>query len=228
MLKTEALDRMCTHGWLATTPAHFRAAVLPNCDLITVQRGEVFFAAGDPGGGIYGVASGRLEVHVASGLEDATLAHFNDPGHWFGEIAAFGGGRRRVTVVAASRTELLRLSAANMQRITEQDPEAWKHFARLLAMNFAIAMAVVMALRFEHPLQRVAATLRNLVEDCPAGSPVATVSQTDLGALTVLSRNTISLVLADLEQRHIVQRRYGKVEICDLDALLQVIDAPRA
>lgn len=226
MIKASGMEILSSRGWLATTPAPFRAAVLPNCDLITVDRGQTFFAAGDDGGGIYGVVSGRLEVHVSSGLEDPTLAHFNDPGQWFGEIAAFGGGKRRVSIIASAHTELLRLSQANMQRITERDPEAWMHFAKLLAMNFSTAMAVVAALRFEQPLQRVAATLRNLVGSDRSHKPTITLSQSDLGALTVLSRYTVSLALAEMERQHVIQRRYGRIEIVDLNALRNMIWAP--
>lgn len=227
MLKTNAMANLSDRGWLATTPAHFRAAVLPNCDLITLRRGQTFFSAGDESGGIYGVAAGRLEIHLPSGVDGATLAHIAGIGHWFGETASIGGGERLVSIVAATETEILRLSRAGMQRITEQDPEAWMHFARLLAMNSVIAMAVIAALRCEHPEQRVAVTLRNLVGTDTSSAPRIAVSQADLGAITGLSRNTVNLALAELEKQAIIMRHYGEIEIVDLKALRTVLDIAR-
>jgi CRP-like cAMP-binding protein len=223
MLKSTGMKILSEVGWLSTTPEHFRAAMLPNCDLITIRRGQTFFNVGDETGGIFGVAEGRLEIHVPSGVGGATLAHLCGIGHWFGETAAIGGGKRRVSIIAATHTQLLRLSRANMQRLTEQDPEAWMHFAQLMAVNLSIAMDVVTAIRFEEPLQRVAATLRNLVGADRSSVPKIAVSQSDLGAMTGLSRNTVNIVLAELERLAVVNRRYSVVEITDLAGLRGVL-----
>jgi CRP/FNR family cyclic AMP-dependent transcriptional regulator len=228
VLKSEAMELLGELGWLATTPAHFRAAMLLECDLLPLRRGETLFSAGDHSGGIFGVVKGRIELHLPAGFEGSTLAFACGAGHWFGEISALGGGERRVSIIAAKDTLILRLMRANMQRIAEQDPEAWMHFARLLARNLGIAMDVVTAIRFEHPLQRIAAMLQFLLRADESRGPKISVSQSDLGAMAGLSRNSVNRALAELERLGIIHRSYGVVEIIDLAGLRGVLTADTA
>lgn len=227
MDKLKAIEQISGRGWLATTPEHFRVTVLRNCDLITRRRGETFFNAGDRTGGIYGIAAGRIEIHLPAGIEGATLAHIAGVGHWFGEISAFGGVDRRVTIIAATEIKVLRLSQASMQRVVAQDPDAWMHFSGLLAMNLGLAMSGVTALRYELPVQRIAATLCHLAGPDPGSACRIAVSQSDLGAIAGLSRNTVNIALADLEKQAMVKRHYRQIEIIDRKALRAILDTAR-
>ena len=223
MLKRFAMELLRTQGWLATVPDNFAVAVLSQCDLITLQRGQTFYSAGDEGGGIYGVAAGRLEIHVPSIGDRPTLTHISGVGAWFGDIGAFGDGERKVSIIVDADTKLMRLSRSCMQRITEQDPAAWQHFSKLLAINFSMAIAIIAALRNDSPLQRVSATLLNLVGADPHKPGFVPVSQIDIGAIVNASRSTVNLALVKLESIGAIRRHYGEIEIINLRTLRQIL-----
>lgn len=209
------------HGWLSTTPADFQDRLLAACDLLTFEAGSSCFRAGDDSGATFGVVEGRTELHIALQGNDPTLGYICGPGYW---SAAAIGQRRRLSMIAGpTGCRVLRLSRAEMFRITQHDPAAWRYFAELLAQNLVNALNVIDALKRSDPIERLAVTFCNLLESLSVTQGVVNASQTDLGSLTQLGRSSVNAALSELENRGLIRRGYASIEIPSVSALRQFI-----
>lgn len=221
MNKLAAVDVCRTQGWLAQMPMAFREQVLQSCDLIKLCTGQAVFEVGDEAGGIFGVASGRLGLHVPALGHEPTLSFIGGPGFWAGDLAAVAGIERRTSLIACCNTEVLRLSRASMIRLAREDHDAWLHFAELMAANFALSLATIGMLRRTSPVARIASLLLNLAGRLQR-APLLSLSQADLAAMAAVSRTTLNSALAELENRDLVRRGYATITIVDHDGLAAV------
>jgi CRP-like cAMP-binding protein len=219
--KLAAMNVCKEHGWLARMPFAFRDQVLQSCDHIKLRAGQAVFEVGDEAGGIFGVASGRLGLHVPALGHEPTLSFVGGPGFWAGDLAAVAGVTRRTSLIACCETEVLRLSRASMMRLTMADPEAWLHFAELMAANFATSLATIGMLRRADPLARFASLLLNLA-GLQQPMHTLTLSQAELAAMAAVSRTTTSNALGELEKRGLLRRGYSSITIIDFDGLAEV------
>lgn len=87
---------------------------------------------GDPGDAMFFVMEGEVRVRLMIGGKESILATLS-PGDFFGEIALFDHGPRSADVVANKNSILLRISAANFQRLAEKATDLATPF--LLAMG---------------------------------------------------------------------------------------------
>ena len=217
---TSPTDILRKVGWLSTTPKAFQDAVLSRGDIVKLIDGQPLYRAGDPAGGIFGILEGQSEIHLPDDGSGATLAHLCGPGHWHGDLAAFGGGSRRFTVVARGACRLLRLPRPDIVQICASGPENWQSFAALSAANLGLAISIADMLRRKTSLARVAAELLLLAEaSLDPDTALVRASQSDIAALTGLSRAAVNAALGKLETRGWVRSRYGAVEIVSRAAL---------
>lgn len=228
MDKQQAAVFIRSQGWLSTTPSDFQDRLLSRCDLLTLDAGQVAFRAGDDAGGLFGIVEGRIELHLDLKSDDPTLGYICGPGYWVGDNATIARRRRRLTMVAGSvGCQALRLPRAEMLRMTQYDPGEWRYFAELLARNYLNAMDVIDALKRSDPVERVAATLCNLLDGSSDGQNTVNASQSDFGSLTQLGRGTVNAALNSLEKKDLVRRRYGSIEIPSVSALREFVWEPK-
>jgi voltage-gated potassium channel len=115
-------DFVVTWGMVARVPlfAGLDAAAIADIMRLlraqTVDAGDVIVRRGDNAHSMYFIASGEVDIdlggrHISLGV-----------GHFFGEIAVLRRARRSATVMAATRTNLLVLDAADFHTLMEHDP----------------------------------------------------------------------------------------------------------
>ncbi len=129
-------------GWLSTLPSEFAETVLSRSDVIHRRAGEALYQVGDEGAALFGIVEGRVEVHVQPLGETPTLVLIVGPGFWTGEMAAVAARPRIISLVARNECRLLRLSRAELLRITQASPETWRHIAMLILGNLGTAMSL--------------------------------------------------------------------------------------
>jgi CRP-like cAMP-binding protein len=212
--------------WLAETPAEFQDQILAKCDLLLFQAGESVYDVGDEPGGVFGVVEGHIELHLPAHDRGPTLTLIGGPGFWAGDIAAVTGQPRRITILAGSDCQLLRFSRAEILRMAANDPVVWRYLTLLLARNLRKSIDVIDAISRHDPVARVAATLLNLMEDPPQDQSAISASQSDLAALTRLSRSAVNAALRDLQAQGLIHRRYGAIDVSDAPALREFVWRP--
>ena len=90
--------------------------------------GEVLFHEGDEAEGAYVLLSGRCAVS-----EGGDRVNVIEPGELFGDIAGFGGGQRTATLTALIPSEVLVLSADQLQSGFADSPELLRQTLQMLA-----------------------------------------------------------------------------------------------
>ena len=228
MEKSEAEAFMRRQTWLAGTSVDFQDQVLARCDLIRFKSGGSVYEAGDEAGGLFGVVSGRIELHLPAHSAGPTLSYIGGPGFWAGDTAAVTGQPRLITIVAGADCELLRLTRAELQRLAAKDPLVWRYVLTLVASNYAKAIRVVDALKRTDPIHRVAAILLVLYEDLPAGINVIEASQSDIAALSQLGRSVVNAALRQMQAEGVILRGYGSIEVTDAAKLGALVGAKKS
>lgn len=219
MDRTDALAVARTTGWLAALPPRDREDILSRTELLHFSASEPIYNAGEEAGGLFGVVKGSLKLWLLPHHGEDGLAHISGVGNWVGDVAAVSGRSRRITITAASDCIILRLPRARLLALAEEKPHIWRAVAQLLSINFLLAMDVIDTLRREDPVERLAATLLNLIAHTSSVPAIVGVSQADLGAIARLSRSTVNRSLAELSHRGWVRLKYGSVEIVDVKGL---------
>jgi cAMP-dependent protein kinase regulator len=99
----------------AGMPSDALQALVANLQLVSLERGEVLFRAGDPGDALYVIVEGELSVQGA-GPPSAELSRLG-PGAFLGEVALMTDQPRAATVACLSPAELLRIDRHTLSRV---------------------------------------------------------------------------------------------------------------
>lgn len=207
-------------GWLSDTPAEFRAEVIARSDALQFPAGSALYQVGDNGGALFGVAEGRVEVHVRPLGDTPTLIHVVGPGFWTGEFGAVLGQPRIISLVARSDTRILRLTRATLLRLAEGNPEIWQKVTALAMRNQVALVNVLSAVRCDDPVQRVALVLVNLSGEPSPQPGCIDILQPEIGAIARMSRGSVNAALAALEAQGLIRRVYRAIEVTDAAALV--------
>jgi CRP/FNR family transcriptional regulator len=190
--------------------------------------GEAVFYEGDDSDTCYVVRSGHARaVRAHADGRQITLATFG-PGDIFGELAMFDAERRSATVEAVDDLEVLGILSGDMRRLMRERPELAVQLVISLGRRLRAANERLASQSFQTVQSRVAAVLRQLVEQAraegaPDGAVEITATQADLAKLAGSSRESASRFLATLERAGIVSTGRGKVTVHDPAALRNYI-----
>ncbi|MBM3829492.1 MAG: cyclic nucleotide-binding domain-containing protein [Verrucomicrobia bacterium] len=101
---------------------------------------------GDPGDAMYLILEGELRVRQMIGGKETVLVTLM-AGEFFGDISLFDHGPRSADVVANDHSVLLKVSTANLQRMTQEVPE--------LATPFLVAICKTLTARIRADNRRL-------------------------------------------------------------------------
>ena len=99
----------------AGMPSDALQALVANLQLMSLDRGEVLFHAGDPSDALYVIVEGELSVQ-SPGPPAVELSRLG-PGAFLGEVALMTDQPRSATVICASPAELLRIDRHTLSRV---------------------------------------------------------------------------------------------------------------
>ena len=226
---SEAHAVISRSGWLSFVPPPFRQLVLDRCALQEYEDGATIYSVGDPPGGMYGLVSGNFAISIAPGERGPYVAHFAQPGTWFGEAAAFTEQPRRIGLAVSRHTETLHLPLPAIREIVAIDPGAWRFFglAAIAHNDVAIGAADDLLIR-DHVKRSIAVLLR--LGGCRYRTPSidlpieVDVSQEHFATMTNLARTTAGTVLRKFEADGLIDVSYRRVRILAPDALRSTLD----
>jgi CRP/FNR family cyclic AMP-dependent transcriptional regulator len=210
--------------WLEQAADDLRDEIERRCDLITAREAQALYSVGDPAGGIFGILSGRLDMHLPLWGEDRSLAHVAGPGWWIGDLAAVTGSPRRFDITAQRDTRLLRLSRDEIARICDMHPAMFQHLLMMSSANQRLALEATEALGIAEPLRRVSACLLRIDRGAPGWNGQLELTQGELASIAKLSRRRTNAALRELEAAGALRLGYGEIELLDLSALRTVVE----
>ena len=122
----------------------------PMCEQIHLNDGELVFAEKQEGDAMYIVAAGVLEI---SKIVNGEKKHINllNPGEFFGEMALIDNSPRSADVTVREKSELIRLSRENFNRLKKEYPATALKIADVLlkTLSFRVRRSTTRALENE-------------------------------------------------------------------------------
>jgi CRP-like cAMP-binding protein len=208
-------------GWLADCPPQFARELLSLARPKCFAAGSVIYQAGEIGQDMFGVKAGVIVFQSKFTHPDAVLLHMLWPGEWFGTVPVLLKGNRRVTAIARTDVELLRIPGDELRALLRGRPEWVGELARELIYDIDLAMQMAADLLIHDASARCAAVLLRLAGRRWPSSPEADLpieipaSQTELAMLCNVSRNTFSRVVKQFSSRRLVTLGYRSLTVND-------------
>ncbi len=219
-------------GWLATSPADFRTALLDICRWRQIDAGQNVYVAGDPPGGIFGVAAGALLMSSGLAAPGAPPNRLGAVGDWSGFGPLMAQEPRRGTIVAAVPSTIGIAPLSAVTALLGEHPHWWRHFGHGLLLEFDAVASIVVDLQMRDSAQRCAAILLHCA-GCRHGPPPQGVetavwtSQQNVADLANVSRSTLSKALTQFVEHGLVKLDYRSIRLLDVPRLRQLADSPQ-
>ena len=182
------------------------------------------FHRGEPAEEWSAVAKGAVRVSSVSLAGKQISLTYVEPGTWFGEIAAFDGLPRTHDAVADGPTRVLHVPQRPLHDWLQHHPDGWRELGVLMALKLRLSfinfedMALLPAeARLVRRLLWLVAGMMRSASD--GGATVLPISQSELGSMLSLSRQTTNQILMDLQQRGVLRLAYGRIEVLDRSGL---------
>jgi len=218
-------------GWFADCPPRFRRECLALGRPKFYAAGSVIYQADDVGQDVFGISSGVVTLQGKFTHPDAVLLHMLRPGEWFGTVPVLLERSRRVTAVARTDVDLLRVPGDELRALLRRRPEWFVELGRDAIYNMDLAMQIAADLLIRDASARCAAVLLRLAGRRWASAPDADLpseipaSQTEVAMLCNVSRNTFSRVLREFASRRLVTVSYRSLTVKDPECLRDVADS---
>jgi CRP/FNR family transcriptional regulator, cyclic AMP receptor protein len=211
-------------GWLSRMPSAFQDAILEKCVWRRFGAGQSLIVAGDPPGGLVGVAEGSISAFTIFGAPDAPMVHIGQAGTWTGEGSLLSGEPRRVSVVAMSAVVAASVPLPALQAMLAERPQWWRHIGQLAQTTVDIVVNGVADMMIHDTGRRCAAILLRLsgrrFEDPDAARPVRlTLTQDTLAAMANASRSSVNPILRRLAGCGLIEVGFGSIVVIDAVAL---------
>ena len=223
--------RLPIRGWLADCHPRFRRDFLALARPKSHAAGSVIYHADEVGQDVFGISSGVVTLQSKLTHPDAVLLHMLRPGEWFGTVPVLLERSRRVTAVARTDVNLLRVPGNELRALLRRRPEWFAELGRDAVYNLDLGMQTAADLLIRDASARCAAVLLRLAGRRWASGPEADLpseipaSQTELAMLCNLSRNTFSRVVNELSSRRLVSLNYRSLTVNDPARLRDVADS---
>jgi hypothetical protein len=105
-------------------------------ELQTIPAGTVLARQGDPADAMYLLVEGELRVRIQVGARENSLDNL-ESGQFFGEISLLDHGPRMANIVSIRDSTIIKITAAEFERITNDHPDLATPFLHALARTLA-------------------------------------------------------------------------------------------
>lgn len=207
---------MLDSAWFGSLPPAAREETLDMATLRRLHEGELLYAKDGGGDAWFGVLEGAIRLGASAPDGRQGLLAFLEPGTWFGDTSLFDGLPRPHDAVAHGPATVLSLSMVQFETLLERYPVLYRHFIALYCQRTRL-MYFALEAWTAFPLdERLARHLLNLANGHgqPDGGDVAInlrLPQEQLAQLLGVSRQRVSQVLRDWEERGWLHFRYGRI-----------------
>jgi CRP/FNR family cyclic AMP-dependent transcriptional regulator len=124
------------------------------------EPGQVIFREGEPGGEMFIIIQGEVEIRKRTSMDTArTLITFK-PGDIFGEMAIIENKPRSAMAVATKASRMLALNEAMFMAMIERNPDFAKKMIQVLSERLRKSNAIIQNLTITNRQNQILAGLR--------------------------------------------------------------------
>ena len=187
---------------------------------ISLGVGEVLFHQGDPGGDLFVIEDGVIEISVIS--DDGRKLTLNTlaEGQAFGEIALLDEGPRTATAIALRETRLTRIARAALVAAIREVPDLGIELMALAGRRLRWVNALLEERAFDPLAVRLARRLCQL--DAQArrrGEASVAIGQEELAAYASASRVAVANVLGAWKRDGSIRTERGRITLLDRERM---------
>jgi CRP-like cAMP-binding protein len=214
--RKRALRASRIFGALSDEALESLAAAMTEC---AFDSGQEIFAQSDEGSAVFAVLAGQVRLVVGGADGREHVLRIAGPGDFFGEIAVLDGQKRTADAVAATKCRLLVLERRRLLALMAQCPALALNLISVLCERLRSTSAQVEGLLFHSLSRRLADVLLDL---CAArGGTTIDITQTELGQLTGVTRESINKKLRAWQAAGFVALQPGRIVVLRRESLLQ-------
>jgi len=203
--------------FLSSVPADDLAA-LGRPDVVEIRRGACLHSSDAGENNVYLIESGALKIAGETpGSQKETILSLLGPGELFGRMPLLDDDVRPWRAVALDDSTLRRFRAVDIERLVGLHPELATRLTRMIGGRLRRIETRVSNLLFKDARQRVAFILLDLMEDwgraATGGGTLLDlrVTHQDLANLTGLTRETVSVTLAEFDLEELVRTQGRRI-----------------
>ncbi len=210
--------------WFGALGQGIQEAVIANAGIRHFMAGQTISPEDAPPIGLFAVLEGQVDLVRHVGEDRQILYHVGGPGFWFGELGVIRGEMTAVTVLAREDTTVLMLPVSRFRELADQHPEFLAACMRLVCQRFAILIRYLAQAQWLGPEEYLRVRLADLAElrrqdRTGTGTEELDISQADLARMVGTSRQTVNAVLQRIEAEGLIEVRFRKIRILDVERL---------
>ena len=189
------------------------------------EKGSFLFLPGDASSTVYFVVSGRVKISRLSEEGKEFILNLVDPDQFFGESGVLDDGQRETMAQALAKSILLAVPAARLRQFVARNPTVLMRLAQCLGSRQRRLEKRLVELMHKNVLRRLSGLLIQLshsygVRDARGTLLQIRLSQSTLGNLLGVSRESVNQAVSDLRRRGIIEVSDRRVRIHNLDTLM--------
>ncbi|MEX0285932.1 MAG: Crp/Fnr family transcriptional regulator [Paracoccaceae bacterium] len=205
-------------GWMTECSDPLRRWFSENGRWREVPKGKSLFRDGDETDGMYGVATGALDLEFApQDVSDMVTLRMN-PGGWVGHGSLVPNMPRPFNLRASVDSLLYYVPAHRLRGLLQERPEFWPEFYALTIRQILALMAFIGEAQSLLPETRLARQLLSL----SATDGSIKLAQNDLAATLGISKSSLRRALKVLVDSGAIRTGYNRVDVLDAAALHEI------
>lgn len=224
--------------WFGRLPEQLQDAILERSAVRSYPRGSMIAVQDSPPEALFAVLEGQVAIGRWATPDEEVLIYIGSRGMWFGEIALLLSTKinaSKTVVEAAAHTDaqVLALPKTAYDELIENDPENYRWFALLALERYSGSLRSETESRVFTATELLMARLADLAalrqRDYGKKDNVVALqmTQADIAALTGISRQTVNIVLHQLEKEGLVELALRNIRIPSIARLRGQLEAVR-
>lgn len=209
------------------------AEIEPRCRSRTFRRGEPVYLPSDAADAAMVLCEGRITIGSLTDDGKQTILAFVEPGELFGELAALDDGPREEFAEAAEKSTVVLLPADTLRNLMERNAGMALGVTRLMGLRRRRIERRLKSLLFRSNRQRLVSLLLELADQYgqPSSDPPGIrlgikLSHQDMASVIGSTRETVTLVLGELQSEGLVATGRRKIVVGDPETLARAADGP--
>lgn len=207
---------------LQNVPGDVRQFILSASPPLHLKKGQRLFERGDPGGTMYVVLNGLIEISMVTEAGRKISLNLIGSGTCFGEISMFDNRDRTASAVALEAAELQPVSRATFFEAIKRSPELAITLMEILCERLRWVSDSVEEYALLSLHQRLARRLLVLHDHFAGSDGAIKISQTDLADFAGATRESTNKILIQWKARGIIALKRREILIsnrAELDRL---------
>lgn len=206
------------------------AALEARCRVRKFPRAAPIYLPSDQADGVLLLADGRVKIGSLTQEGKQTILAFIEPGELFGELSLLGTDKREEYAETVEKSTIILIPQEEMRQLVAENPEVSLGITKLIGLRRQRIERRLKYLLFRSNRERLVHLLLELAEQygqpAPGGVQLKIkLSHQDLANIIGSTRETVTVVLGELQAEGRLQIGRRKIVLADVGRLADSVGA---